>query len=249
MVAAIGHNNPPVTELLTETYAEMLAEIEPLADKASNAPKDVESEGDLAQVGDIVIAAKQLTKKLDKAREDEKRPYLDAGREIQSFFAAPMDRLNRIATALEARATVYQRKVAAEARRKAEEEARIAREEEERQREIARRAEEANRAKTAAKHDDKAEDAAFRAAQAEATAQASAADLTRTRLASGSLATARTEWAFEITDYNQIPLDLLRPYLARTDVEKALRSFVRVNRDTQPLAGVRIFEDVKARFR
>jgi len=250
MTATIGHNNPPpLKDIFAESYAELLGAIEPLAEQANAAPKEIESDADLLLVGQIVVDASKLGKQLEAARKKEKQPFDDAGKEVQAFFNPLKERIERIASTLEARATAYQRKVADEARRRAEEEARMAREEADRQREIARKAEEANRAKTAAKHEDRAEEAEQRAFEAETAAQASAADLTRVRGTSGTLATSRTEWAFEVEDYNKIPLETLRPYLARTDVEKAIRSFVRVNKNLSPLAGVRIFEDVRAKFR
>lgn len=249
-VATLGHNNPPsLREVLAENYSGLTQEVEAIADKANGAPKKVTSEDDLTKVGDIVKDVRQLAKRIDQARVAQKEPYLQGGRDVDAFFKVLTERLDRIATALQDRATVYQREKAAEERRKREEEARRLREEEERQREIARKAEEANRNKTAAKHEDKAEEIATRAAEVEAAAQASAADLTRVRSMSGTVATARTEWSFEITDFNEIPLEILRPYLARADVEKAIRTFVRVNKNSLVLPGVRIFEDVKASFR
>jgi len=249
-VASVGHNNPPsLREVLAENYASLSGEVEAIASKANDAPKKVASEEDLTAVGDIVKDVRQLTKRIDQARVSEKEPYLQGGRDVDAFFKVLTERLDRITKALESRATEYQREKAAEERRRREEEARRLREEEERQREIARRAEDANRSKMAAKHEDKAEELATQAAEAEVAAQASAADLTRVRSMNGTVATARTEWAFDITDFNAIPLDVLRPYLARADVEKAIRTFVRVNKNSVPLNGVRIFEDVKASFR
>lgn len=249
-VATVGHNNPPsLREVLAENYSGLTGDVEAIASKADGAPKNVTSEADLTTVGDIVKDVRQLTKRVDLARVSEKEPYLQGGRDVDAFFKVLTERLDRITKTLEGRATEYQREKATEERRRREEEARRLREQEERQREIARKAEEANRSKTAAKHEDKAEELATKAAEAEAATQVSAAELTRVRSMSGTVATARTEWAFEITDYNEIPLEVLRPYLARADVEKAIRTFVRVNKNSVALTGVRIFEDVKASFR
>lgn len=245
---SIGANNPPPLKvILTENYVALTAEVEAIAERANLAPRKVTDDDGLGVIGDLVKDAAMLARKADSMRKAEKEPHLTAGREIDAFFATFTDRLDRIRKVFEAVATDYQRAKAAEARRKAEDEARRLREEEERQREIARRAEEANRAKTAAKADDRAEDAAEKAAAAEALANASAAELTRTRSASGTLATAKTEWTFEVVDLDAIPLDRLRPYLRRDDIEKAIRQFVRVGH--RELPGVRIFEDVRAAFR
>jgi hypothetical protein len=248
--AVIGHNQPPpVRDILTEKYAGLLSEVERIAGLANDAPKKVDSDTALAQAGDLVKGARQLVKRLDAARTSEKEPHLTAGREIDAFFKVWTERLDRIAKIIEDRATEWQRAKAAEARRLADEEARRQAEEAARQREIARRAEEANRPATAAKHEDRAEAADDQAQRAQAIASSSAADLTRIRSSTGTVVSARQEWAFEITDYAAIPLDVLRPYLARADVEKAIRSHVRINKNTVPIPGVRIFEDVKANFR
>lgn len=195
----------------------------------------------------LVKDAGALARQADEVRKREKQPFLDAGRDVDAFFKAHLDRLERIRKAFEAVATDYQRKMAAEARRKAEEEARKAREEEAARIEAARKAEADNRSKHAENHAAKADAAAERAQAAEAVASASAADLTRQRTESGILATAKTEWAFEIVDYAAVDLNALRMCFKRDDVEKAIRQAVK--NGVRDLAGVRIFEDVKATFR
>ena len=97
------------------------------------------------------------------------------------------------------------------------------------------------------RHEDRAEEAEENARRAEAAARAKSADLTRVRSASGAVATTRTSWAFDITDLDAIPLDKIRPYLARDAIEKALRTAVRFG--ARDIAGVRIFQDDKATFR
>jgi hypothetical protein len=248
--AIIGANQPPpLRDILAENHAGLIAEIDPLAERANAAPKDIAGDSDITAIGDIVVDARKLSRRLDQAREAEKRPHLEAGREIDGYFKAMVERVDRIAAVLQKRADDYQRARAEEARRAREAEARRIREEEERQRRIAEEEAARNRPVAAEKHQAKAEQAADRAAEVEASAQASAADLTRVRSETGTVASARTSWNFEITDYSAVPLEKLRPYLARADVEKAIRSFVRVNKGAEQLAGIRIFEDIKANFR
>lgn len=245
---AVGHNvPPPLRQVLAENYASLAADVDAIAVRANDAPRAVTSDDDLGRVGDLVKDVRLVAKRVDAARVAEKEPHLTAGREIDAFFKGMAERLDRIGKTLESRATEYQRAKAAEERRRREEEARKAREEEERQREIAARAAEANRSASAAKAEHKAEVAGERAREAEAAAQAKAADLTRTRSETGTVATARTEWAFELIDATAIPLEPLRPYIPRADLEKAIRSFVRMG--GRELAGVRIYEDVRASFR
>ena len=246
--AIIGDNRPPsMTEILAEKHARILAEVEELAGRANAAPKKIANEGDLGAIGDIVRSSRLLTKNLDTTRKEEKEPHLTAGREIDGFFGAQAERLDRVTRSLQSRADDYQRERAAEERRRREEEARKAREEEARQREIARRAEEEGRIAAAAKANDRAERSEVKAIQADARAQDSAADLTRLRTETGTVVTTKTSWDFEITDLAGVSLDTLRPYLPRADIEKAIRTFVRVG--GRELAGVRIFEKQQAAFR
>ena len=89
---------------------------------------------------------------------------------------------------------------------------------------------------------------ASQAERAERQANASTADTVRTKVG-GVIASATTKWDFEITDYDAIDLNKLRPFLIRADVEKAVRSFVRIQKGSAVIPGVRVFEDVKATFR
>lgn len=244
-----GNNPPPLREILAEKHAEIAVSIDGLADRANSAPKEIATDADLGRVGDIVKDARALNKRIDKVRDDEGRPHLEAKREIDAFFKGHMERLDRVAATLQKRADQYQAAKAAEARRVAEDKARREREEADRQRRIAEEEAARNRPTAALKHADKAEVAEERAAEAEAAAAASNADLTRVRSETGTVASARTGWDFEITDYAAVPLEALRPYLARAEVEKAIRQHVRINKNAVPLAGVRVFESVKAAFR
>ncbi len=163
-----------------------------------------------------------------------------APREIRTD--ADLDEVARLVTDARAKA--------AEARRKAEEEAAKARAEAQRQREIAERASEAARVKAASRAEDRAGNAEARAEAADRIAAAPAADLIgQTTTASGATATGKTIWSYEVTDYDLIPLDLLRPYLKREHVEAAIKQFVKFHNSTKPLAGVRIFEDIRASIR
>lgn len=246
--APMGHNNPPsLLEILREDNAELVSAVAALANRANAAPKVIATDEDLGAIGDVVKEARKVTKRLDESRKAAKDPHLTAGREIDAFFNGHAERLARVTKALEERATAFQRVKAAEERKRLEEEARRRREEEERQREIAARAAEDNRRAVAAKAEVKAEEAAIEASIAEAKQQASAADLTRTRSESGTVVSARTTWEFEILTLDEVPLEKLRPYLPRADVEKAIRTFVRQGH--RDLAGVRIFQKETAAFR
>lgn len=247
--ADIGHNRPPLVEVLAEKHADLAAKVEGIADRANKAPRIVTSDEDLAIIGTLIVDARNLFKTADKEREAEKEPFLRGGREVDAFFKVHTDRLNRIGEAFRKLADTWTRQKAEDERRRLAAEAEKARQEAARQTEIAQRAAEANRTKTAEKHEAKAEDAQRAADEAAAAAASPAADHVRQRMDTGILATAKTEWAFEITDYDAIPLEKLRPYLKREHVEQAIRSLVKIQKNATPLPGVRIFEDVKSSFR
>ena len=211
------------------------------------APRAIKGDGDLDVVGTIVKDAGDLARKVEGVRKAEKEPFLQGGRDVDAFFKTFTDRLERIRVTFQTIGDDYTRAKAAEARRVAEEAARKAREEEAARMELARKAAEDNRGKHAEQHIAKADEAELRAEAAETIAKSSAADLTRTRTASGTLATAKTEWTFEIENYDAIPVDKLRTYIKRDAIEAAIRLFVKMG--NRELAGVRIFEDVKASFR
>lgn len=252
MPAPRGHNNPPpLKEILAENYAHFATEIEAIAERANTAPKAVRNDDDLDAVGVIVKDAKAMLKRVDSARKDEKEPYLQAGREVDGFFKAMTDRLDRIASALEARATEYQRAKAAEARRKAEEEARKLREAEEAARRKAEEAAAAGRERTADKAEAKAETLAEKAAEAERQAAAKAADLARTRGASGTLASAKTVLKVRIADLAAVQQSMgpLGPYMDSDAIQKAANNWLRVTKGAGSIPGLEVYEDVKATFR
>ena len=248
----IGANQGPaltITETLFESYlVSILKEVDAIAERANIAPKAIKSDADLDLIGLIVTDARALSKKTDKIREAEKAPYLLAGNEVQDFFRTPLARLDRMVKAFEDISTAYHRKVRDEERRKAENDARIAREEENRRQEAARTAEEEGRSAHAAIHKTKAEDAAATARVAETTVRAAPAAKTITE--SGVTSKADLVWTFEVTNYQKVALDTLRPYIKREVIEAAIKQSVKMGaRGTELGDGVRIYEDVKAGFR
>lgn len=250
--ATIGHNEPPpLKDILAENYAHFAREIEDIAGRANNAPKAVKSDDDLDAVGVIVKDAKAMLKRVDGARKEEKEPHLQAGREVDGFFKVMAERLDRIATALEDRATEYQRAKAAEARRKAEEEARKLREKEEAERRKAEEAAAAGKDRMADRAELRAEQAAEKAAEAQRQAEAKAADLARSRGASGTLASAKTVTKVRIVDLLEVQRSMgpLGPYVDSDMIQKAANTWLRVTKGAGSIPGLEVYDDVKATFR
>ena len=253
--AAIGDNLPPIKDRLGIEYEEVIASADLLAARAAA----IEPPGDDASLGAIADLTKEvaaLVKRAEAARVGEKEPFLAGGREVDAFFRQITDRLGKTKIALEREVATYLRRKQEEERQRRLEEERRAREEAARRlreaEELERRArDEANRrvAEALQASADRAVDEAVNAERearaAEKHVEAKAADMARTR-GESSLATLTTFWTFEIVDLAAIPLEKLRPYIPRVDIEKAVRQHVRIHKDA-PIPGVRIFEDTQAR--
>lgn len=137
------HNNPPPA---AELFAE---EIESL--KARAEAFDEITDANAGEASDLIKLAGKLAKDIDAKRAEEKKPHLDAGREIDGTYNPLVERAKKSTASLAARLTAYiseQKRKAEEARREAE---RKAAEEAERARRLANDALLADDAAAAAK--------------------------------------------------------------------------------------------------
>lgn len=247
--AVAGDNRPPTfREEMSEKYGSVFAALEPLADMADEAPEKITGPDELDRASNIVRDCRKLWKEIDEARDKEKRPHLDAEREIDAFFKTRMAAVKRVQDTMQARADAYQAEVDRLARAKALAEARAAEAEAKRQSDLAAAEAARNRPQAAATHMRKSEEMATRAEEALFAQQASAADVTRIR-SEGGTTSATTEWLFEITDYQSIDLNVLRAYIPRERIEMAIKALLKVHKNTVPVAGVRIFQKTKAVIR
>jgi hypothetical protein len=246
----IGGNSPPLEEVLADTNKALIEEIGPIALRANTLAAEVKNgiktEEQLGKVGELVTDAKALARRIEGRRVEEKKPHLEAGRTVDSFFATYTDRLDRIETAFTSAASAYQRDKVAKQRREAEEAARKLRDEEERKRQ---EAEKAKRPETVERKLDEADELAAQADAAEARAASSDHELAKVKTETGVTAGASKGYTFKITDYEAIPLDKLRPYIKREEIEKALRSFAKIHKAAASLPGVHFEEEIKASFR
>ncbi len=240
-----GSNKAPIDEVLKADFADLREEVAATTRRALDMPRKIENEDDLAMVGGYIADCKALVKKIDGIRTDEGRPILEAQRGINDFF-------KRLALLVSDNSEPGQRAADDYARRKAAEERarreRAAEEARRREEEARIKAEKARSADAAILANARAEVEAGKAERAEAAAGASVAEMVKTRV-EGVTASARVDWTFRVDDYDAIDLNALRPYLARPDVEKAIRSLVRIQKGSTRLAGVSVFEDVKSTFR
>lgn len=241
------HNQPPLPERLALDYAEVVSGVEALAFRANSIPQELPDEAAVLAAGDIGAEAARFIKHADAERAKEKAPYLRACREVDSFFATPIERATQIRAAMVNRVTAFNIAKAARERAARMEAERIARDEAEALRKEAEKAAAAGRVEDAMADIEDARRAEAQAREAAAHAAAPAADLTRTRSEAGTLVTTRTEWTFEIDDIDAVPLDKLRPYIKRDVIEQAVRAFIKQGH--RQLHGVRIFQREVAQFR
>jgi len=250
--AVIGGNEPPpsdLAEILRERNQHLFLAVDPIAARANLQPQEITTDEQNFALGEVIKDAGIALRGLEAVRVTEKAPYLAACRTVDETFKVGTSRLEKIIDRLGQRASKFAHAKKVEARRLADEEAKRLRDEEERQREIARRADEAGRAKTAAKHGGKAEDLSSRAEAAEKIATTKTADLTRTSSDTGLVATASDKWDFRVADWSKVDLAALRPFIAVEALEKALRAHMRIHKGSMPIAGVEFVEGTKASFR
>ena len=65
---------------MADRYAEMLAKIDPIAERAASLAKKIENDVVLGRLGDVVKDARKLASQIDKVRKEEVDPHLAAQR-------------------------------------------------------------------------------------------------------------------------------------------------------------------------
>lgn len=123
MPADTQHNNPPSP---VELYREELDRFKAQADAFGEV-----TEANAQHVRDHIGFGGTLAKDIDKSRETEKKPHLDAGRKIDGAYKPLVDEADTIVKAMKRRLAAFLDAREREARRIAEEKARALREAEE----------------------------------------------------------------------------------------------------------------------
>jgi len=242
-----GLNKAPLVEVLAADFADLQAEAEKLIARAALLPARITSEADQIKVGTFIAEARAFWKGADGQREDTKRPVLEAGRGIDAFFKNIGTALDEATGPLQKAMDTFARESAAAARAKAEREAQEARDKADAER---AKADAAKSAGAAANAEARAENLDAKADALEERAAASTADLTRTR-GNGVTISGKEVWTATINDYAAAvaPLGTIGPYFKRPDLESALTSMVRIQRDGASWPGVSFYADVKASVR
>lgn len=242
------HNQPPLSERLKIDFEAEMDQVEELARRANAVKTIVDDRGltcddDIEPMVEVGKAAAKLAISLKKTRLETTQPLRDDVATINGFFDVMTTRVERIKTAFAAKVGEYEDEKRARERREAAERARIA--EEEARAKLQEAAD--------SKHSVMGDVVMAEAAEAEqrfqkATYEAMTAGTGPTRTDAGTVSQSG-KWTFAIEDASKIPLERLRPYIKIADLEKFLRAYVSAKKDTEPLPGVRIFQEQRTSFR
>lgn len=276
---ALTNNPPALKDRLNVDFAHVIEASDKLLEKAADfIDKPILDDAGLEPVSDHIKDIVKYTKRIEALRTDEKEPYLEGGRIVDSFFKSITKRLDDQAASLNKITTKYLKDKSDREREEREERARIAREE---QRRIA--AETQRKLDEAAAADRAAREAAARAqtlgaaraaeqaqADAERSFKAALESERKEMLASAAVARAERQSAAAPSDMARTRGGASLATLRTTwefEIEDAksipldiLRPHIPAEAINQALrsfikaggreiAGVRIFEDSKAMVR
>lgn len=235
MTAGIGDNLPP---FIAGDYSELQARIDTLLGSFERAPQTIESDDIAEKITDLTKMLKEASRKAELARKQEKDPYLEGGKKVDSYFSAMAEPADKAAKDLEKRLGSYRTYKAEIERKRLLEEAAKAREIAEREAREAAQLE-------AAGMQDVADETMASAQKTEATAlrleTASENDkqLGKVRGEYGkTVATKR--WVFEVDDYSKVDIMAVARYLDQASIDKAIRGFIA--NGGREIKGVSIYE-------
>lgn len=242
-ISMMGHNQPPSDEAILEqrlrdNNAAVLSRAEELAAAADRIPAELDDE-EARKATDFISQINSCAKALDKVRTDEKEPFLKGGRIVDAFF-------KRFSSPLEIAKAKAQKPLNTYTQKKREEERKAREEEEERRRKEAEERLAAARLLEGAGMDRQAEAALQSAIASEQQADRlekslqAGTGLGVTRAASGAVASIRKVWTAEITDRQQIDLEMLRPYFSQDHLQAALNAAMRAG--ITEIRGARIYQ-------
>jgi hypothetical protein len=265
--AHIGHNKPPLEELIpVEFRAELLRErpdfLTKLNDLIAAADRaKAEDDATLGKCGDLVKAYRACASHIDATHKAVKEPHLVAGRLVDAEKNALAGRLTEAKAKVEAIGNAFvakreaeqraeRERIAAEQRAAAERAAQAERDRVAAEQEAARAAAEAT---TQAERDAAAERAAQAAREAEeAMAAASLAPATAARAEpvrsdAGATVSGKQDWACEVEDYAAAFRAVKSDPKVKEAIDAAVKRLVRAGQ--RELKGVRVWPVAKANFR
>lgn len=236
MPADLGHNNPPSP---VEAFKETI-----LRFKADAAKFEEVNDANAQEMRDHIGYGGKLAKEIDSKRDEEKRPHLEAGRQIDNAYKPLVSECDDVVKAMKRKLAAWMDAREREARAKAEEAARKLREAEE----AARKAQEPEEeddpflAATAGatEHDVKATHAEAKTAQAEAMAAG------RVSSAAGGFKAAglKTVRKAKVTDWSALAAHYVETFEVRLLLEKLANADIRHAKGAAvQIPGVEIVEE------
>jgi hypothetical protein len=240
---------PPLVTLdqLKIDFAHVEKAVADLVTESAGIPPVIEDEEDLALATELAGKLTRAAKRCEAIRKEQNQPHQDAEKVINGLFKHDLTvRLDTEKAKLEKISGAYLKKKAAREQKVRDEQAAEARKKAD--------AAAATLAETVKSGDVPAVSAAVTqsntlasfAARATAAAAAPTSAMASTTTEAGN-ATLVDNWTFDELDINTVDLAALRPFLPQTAIEQALRAFIKAGR--REIAGARIFNDNKARFR
>lgn len=253
-VAEIGDNLPPDADVdplldrLREDHADLLTRRDELLGGIARAPDEIPDEETAGKMADFVqVQLATFLKGSKVVHENEKAPFLSAGRTVDSFWHALIDDIEAGKKRLNAVRKKFADAKAAEEKRRRDEEARVARDEAQRlEREATERAAGMDKAEDldeAVRAEDVATQARLDAERAEKDAAAKPAEMGRSRGDYGGMTSLKQFWDFADIDRDKLDLNALRHHLPEDALEKAVRSYIKAG--GREIAGARIFENTR----
>jgi hypothetical protein len=231
-----GHNRPPISEVLAADFADLVRAIDADVEAARrDAPTAIATDDDLTKAGAVLKRLLDRMRQVEDERDPQKRPIIEAGREIDGFFRRLSDIVDSEFRVIKERADDYSRaKAAAEAERRR----RIEAEAREKEAAARRKAETAKSPESAAKAAAEAERQATRA-------QVAAAGNAAPVRGAGVTVSSRKSIKHRIVDQAALTASLgpLGPFIGADAVDKAIKAKVRIDRMATTIPGVEVFED------
>lgn len=265
--ATIGHNKPPLEEIIPEEFrAELLRERPDFLTKLNDAVEaagraQATNDETLGRCGDLVNVYRAIIKHIEATHKTVKEPYLQGGRLVDAERKTLTERVEDAKRKVEAIGNAFvakrqaeqraeQERIAAEQRAAAERAAAAERERERAELDAIRAQQQATNDEeraAAAEIARKAAEEAEAAMSAAALAPAVAASAEPVRSDGGSTVSGKQEWQSRVDDYTVAFMAVEDDEKVREAIDKAIARRVRAG--TRKIEGVTIYPVAKANFR